>query len=94
MTARTTFEGSVATVGPTKINSVNAAELVRQEAINAVGVNVGANMQLGASNSQIASVKAAIAAKLASQDAADRAAQATYDAARQTLRATGDTGPN
>jgi hypothetical protein len=93
VTSRTTYETSVAGVGATWTSSVNAADLTLQESVNLTGVNAGANPQLGASSSQISSLKTAIAARLASRDAADRAKQATLAVARDTLRTAGDLAP-
>jgi hypothetical protein len=93
MTARTTFEAAVLATGNVQIAAVAAAELTRQETVNVVGVNAGANPMLGATNSQIATINAANAAKAAAVLAAEVAKQASLAAARNTLRSSGDTGP-
>lgn len=106
-TARQTFENSISTVSKTSVSvsanggtvaidaqtAVNKAVMDAQTSINAVGVDAGANPQLGASDSQIAAVKAANLAKFKALSDVERAKQSARDAAREALRAAGDFGP-
>lgn len=64
-----------------------------QEAINAVGVNAGANPQLGCSNSQIVAIKNANTAYQVAKAKAGHDEQVAIDNARATLQATGDVNP-
>jgi hypothetical protein len=93
MTARDTYNSSVTAAAVTKQVTTSANELTRQEAINAIGVNVGANPQFGATAAQIVTIKAAAQARRDADFAAEQARQAAVDRAREALRATGDLGP-
>jgi hypothetical protein len=92
MTARDTHNATVATAAKTlQVSNLNA-ELVRQEACNASGCNIGTTLQ-GGNSAYVAAVKAANSAKLASDYAAEAARQASVAKARDTLRNSGDLGP-
>ena len=86
---RTTYNSTVSSAESAKASTIATAELTRQEAINAVSCNVGTNLAFGASNSQIAAVKAANLAKLASLNLAEQTKQASLAVARDTLRNAG-----
>ena len=93
MTSRDTYNTTVLNAGTTKTASLTNNQLVHQEAINAVGVNVGTNPQLGCSNSQIASIKAAAKAKIVADTLAEMTKQVTINVAKDTLRDSGDKAP-
>jgi hypothetical protein len=93
VTARTTFESSVASAGAAKTATLasNVAQL--QATISAAGVDQGKNPQLGCDNALTAAIKAAAAAKQNADAAAEASRQSSISAAREALRATGDLGP-
>jgi hypothetical protein len=92
MTARTTFETTVKSASQTQIATVAAAEMTRQETINASGCNVGYTTSAGNYGNLKAAVASANLAKAATLNAAEIAKQQTIMVARDTLRATGDVG--
>lgn len=93
MTARDTYNSTVATAAQTKAATLLSAEAAKQETINASGCNVGYNLQTGNYANFAAAIKSAINAKAASVAAAEATKQATIAAARDTLRNAGDVAP-
>jgi hypothetical protein len=93
MTARDTFNSTVATATKTKVATDLQNEMIRQETINAAGVGVGYTLQAGNYAALAAAVKSAIAAKLTADLAAEQTKQASHAAARDTLRNSGDLAP-
>jgi hypothetical protein len=90
MISRDTYNASIASAEATARATIATAAITFQEAVNAVGDNVGANPQLGATATTIGKIATAQAAYVASCNAANATANATKDAAKATLRATGD----
>jgi len=90
MTARTTYEATVKTAGQTKITTLIADELTKQETINQSGCNVGYNLVNGNYANLAAAVKNANAAKRDADFAAEVARQATLMVQRDLLRDSGD----
>jgi hypothetical protein len=91
MTARDTYNASIAAATAVKLASDLKAEMVRQEAINASGCNIGTTLQ-GGNAAYVAAVKTANAVKQASDLLAEQVKQSSHAAAKDTLRAT-DNGP-
>jgi len=91
LTARQTYQTSVANAEATARTTIAAAATTCQEAINAAGDNQGLNPQLGAGAAIIAKIATAQANFAASANAANATCNATKAAARETLRASGDT---
>ena len=72
----------------TKQATIQSSALTAQEAINSVGVGVGANFALGASASQNTATINANNALNAARQQAEMVKQVTIDAARDAVRGT------
>ena len=92
MTARTTFDASVKSAESSKLATLMVAANTHQEAINAVGVNIGANPMLGVTAAHDAIIKAANVTLQTTAQKAEHDKQVAINNARATLQATGDVG--
>lgn len=92
MTVRDTYQASVKTASVAKVasNVVNAN--THQESINAVGVNIGANPQLGVTAAHQATIMTANETYNANKQNAEMVKQVAIQAAKDILRQT-DTAP-
>jgi hypothetical protein len=90
MTARDTYNATIATATKTKVATELANAMTQQEAINQSGVNVGYNLQTGNYANLKSAVDAANKARLAADFAAEQAKQASHAKARDALRDAGD----
>ena len=92
MTARDTFNASVAsaqkTANATEQNNVQTAQVT----IDAANTVVGYNLQTGNNANLIAATKKANAALTAARTAEEQAKQASITVARDALRSSGDYG--
>jgi hypothetical protein len=93
MTARDTFNASVASAEKSKLNTIAAAETTRQATVDISNSFVGYNLQTGTFSSYQAAVTAANNAKIAALAAAEAAKQSAVAVARHTLQSTGDVNP-
>jgi hypothetical protein len=93
MTVRDTYNASVVTAVTKRIATLQGAANTAQESINAVGVNVGANPQLGCSDSQIAAIKAANVQYQVTKAKAGHDEHAAIQVAKDLLRSQGDFAP-
>lgn len=93
MTARDTYNASVATALATKVASNTNNTLTAQETINVTGVNAGLNPARGASAAFDAAVRTSNATLYAARKVAEMTKQVAIQAAKDTLRATGDSHP-
>lgn len=89
MSARDTYNATIAAAALAHAAARAAAFTVHQTTIDASNSVVGYNLQSGNYANLLSSVKTANAAKLEAFAAAERAKQASHAAARDTLRATG-----
>jgi hypothetical protein len=92
MTARDTYNATIASAAKTKVATELTNAMTQQEAINQSGVNVGYTLQNGNYANFATAVANANKARLAADYAAEAAKQASHALARDTLRAT-DLGP-
>jgi hypothetical protein len=92
LTARSTFESTVAASNPVLVASNQSAANAAQETINSVGVNAGNPTGRGVSAAADLTIRQANAAYIAAKAASAMAQQATIQVARDTLAATGDVG--
>jgi hypothetical protein len=93
MTARTTFEAAALAANVTKTATLATLTNTTQEAVNAVGVNIGANPMLGVSAAHDLTIRAANVTAQATAQKASHDAQMAVTNAKATLRATGDVWP-
>jgi len=97
LTARSTYENSLATSNTTLVNSNQANALTCQETIAKLGAHPsgGTSLAAGVSAGQDATIRAANATYIAAKATACAAQQSTIAVAKNTLRNTGDypTGP-
>jgi hypothetical protein len=92
MTARDTYNSTIATATKTKVASELLNAMTQQEAINQGGVNVGYTLQNGNYANLKTAVDNANKARLAADLLAEQTKQSSHAAARDALRAT-DQGP-
>jgi hypothetical protein len=93
MSARDTYNASIASANSSKTVALNVAAMVAQTTIDAALTVVGYTQQTGNYAALAAAVAASNLAKSVAVYAAEVAKQAAHDLARETLRATGDLGP-
>lgn len=95
MSARDTYNASVASAASVQAASVAAAQTAAETTIDGSLSAVGYNLNSGATAyaTLAAAIKASIIAKRNALQAAEMAKQASIAAAKDTLRTTGDTGP-
>jgi len=93
LSARDTFNASVASAETTKLTTFQKATNTAQESINVATINQGINPARGLTDTQIASVKAANVAFQVTAQKAEHDKQVAINNARDALRATGDVNP-
>jgi hypothetical protein len=93
LTVRDTYQASVVVAEAAKLATLQKAAMTQQEAINAVGVNIGANPMLGVTAAHDTIIKAANVTQQATAQKAEHDKQVAINNARSVLQAVGDVGP-
>lgn len=94
MTARSTYESTVATASLPRVATNTANAIAHQETLNANSSSgLGTSKARGVTAAQDATIRAANVTYQVAKQAATMAEQATIQVAKDLLRSTGDTGP-
>jgi hypothetical protein len=93
MTVRTVLEAAITASNVTKTATLATLTNTTQEALNAVGVNIGANPQFGVTAAHDTTIRAANVTAQATAQKASRDQQMTITQAKAVARAAGDFFP-